>query len=416
MWKAGKEEIQASVRLGSISRFPSFPIPMSALRSLFICLLSLVLSVPGMQGAAAPSPRGGVPVPATPALTVETGEIAGAKYTALIPRTWNRRILLIAHGLRDAETPLVADLNPDALAYRTLVDEGWIVAKSSYRRNGIIVADAIADLSALRARLVSLHGEPSRVLVEGDSMGGLIATLLAEREPDVTDSARQYDGVIAIDPALGVRENDTPIGLSRRPAIPIVFVANQSELTAAQAYATSAAPASAERQPYFMRISRDGHVNVNQRERLAALRAVNLWLDSGRTALPRPARGEAAVDFTVDAGRQPTQVTMHADGRGFDARVLQVTTRYGNVYVNVQPDDFIAAGIRAMNWFQVKVGDRTFRTRYGSYFDSVATGEWVAFGSADGFTWIGRNNGNAAQTASLKVGDTITFRQNDAPQ
>ncbi len=371
--------------------------------------------MPASWGAEARGGRG-VPPPAAPApaFTVQTGEIAGAKYTAVVPRDWNRRILLLAHGLRDPESPLVADLDPEALAYRTLVSEGWIVAKTSYRRNGIIIADALLDLSALRARIVSLHGEPQRVLVEGDSMGGLLATLIAEREPDETDSPRQYDGVIAVDPALGLRENDSAIGLSRRPAIPLVFVANQSELNASQAYATTASPSSAERQPLFLRIARDGHVNVNQRERLAALRALNLWLDSGRAALPRPPRGEFSVNITIEAERQPTQVAMHADGRGFDARVLQVTTRYGNVYVNVQPDDFIAAGIRSMHWFQVKVGNRTFRTRYGSYFDSVATGEWVAFGSADGFTWIGRNNGNAAQTAALKVGDTVTFRANDA--
>lgn len=371
--------------------------------------------MPASWGAEARGGRG-VPPPAAPApaFTVQTGEIAGAKYTAVVPRDWNRRILLLAHGLRDPESPLVADLDPEALAYRTLVNEGWIVAKTSYRRNGVIIADALLDLAALRARIVSLHGEPQRVLVEGDSMGGLLATLIAEREPDETDSPRQYDGVIAVDPALGLRENDSAIGLSRRPAIPLVFVANQSELNASQAYATTAAPSSAERQPLFLRIARDGHVNVNQRERLAALRALNLWLDSGRAALPRPPRGEFSVNITIESERQPTQVAMHADGRGFDARVLQVTTRYGNVYVNVQPDDFIAAGIRAFNWFQVKVGNRTFRTRYGSYFDSVTTGEWVAFGSADGFTWIGRNNGNAAQTAALKIGDTVTFRANDA--
>ena len=382
----------------------------------YLLLIGLFVTIPALHGAAARAGRG-TPAAVVPAFTVETGEIAGAKYTALIPRTWNRRIVLIAHGLRDGETPLVADLNPDALAYRTLVEEGWIVAKSSYRRNGVIVADAISDLDALRARLVSLHGEPNRVLVEGDSMGGLIATLLAEREPDdMQGSSRQYDGAIAVDPSLGLIENNGTIGLSRRPNIPLIFVANQSELPGSQAYATSAIPPSKERLPLFLRIARDGHVNVNQRERLAALRALNLWLDSGRAALPQPPRGELSFDFTLAAKRLPAQVTFHADGRGFDARVLQVTTRYGNVYVNVQPDDFIAAGIRAMNWFQVKVGDRTFRTRYGTYFDSVATGEWVVFGSADGFTWFGRNNGNAAQLTGLKVGDTVSFRAYDDPR
>lgn len=383
-------------------------------RLLHVLLLGLLVGIPALHGAAARAGRG-TPAPVAPAVTVETGEIAGAKYTALIPRNWNRRIVLIAHGLRDAETPLVADLDPEALAYRTLVEEGWIVAKSSYRRNGVIVADAISDLDALRARLVMLHGEPSRVLVEGDSMGGLIAALLAEREPEEMQGSRQYDGAIAVDPGLGLIENNSPIGLTRQPNIPLIFVANQSELAGSQAYATTAIPPTKERLPLFLRIARDGHVNVNQRERLAALRALNLWLDSGRAALPQPPRGELSFDFTVAAERLPAQVTFHADGRGFDARVLQVTTRYGNVYVNVQPDDFIAAGIRAMNWFEVKVGDRTFRTRYGTYFDSVATGEWVVFGSADGFTWFGRNNGNAAQIAGLKVGDTVSFRAYAAP-
>ncbi len=383
---------------------------------LFRILLALLAATAALHAADARGGRGSIPAPTTPSLTVETGEIAGAKYTALIPRNWNRRIVLIAHGLRDAETPLVADLNPDALAYRTLVEEGWIVAKSSYRRNGVIVADAISDLDALRAQLVSLHGEPSRVLVEGDSMGGLIATLLAEREPEeMKGSSRQYDGAIAVDPGLGLIENNGTIGLSRRPNVPLIFVANQSELTGSQAYTTTAIPPSREFQPLFLRLARDGHVNVNQRERLAALRALNLWLDSGRAALPQPPRGEVSFDFTLAAERLATQVTFHADGRGFDARVLQVTTRYGNVYVNAQPDDFIAAGIRAMNWFEIKVGDRTFRTRYGNYFDSVATGEWVVFGSADGFTWLGRNNGNAAQVAGLKVGDTVSFRAYNAP-
>jgi dienelactone hydrolase len=386
----------------------------SVVKPLLFLAAILLGTIPALSAAEARGGRG-VPVPATPELTVETGEIAGAKFTALVPRTWNRRILLIAHGLRDADMPLIADLEPDHPAYRTLVNEGWIVAKSSYRRNGVIIADAIADLDALRTHLVARHGEPGRVLVAGDSMGGLIAVLLAEREPDEAQGGRQYDGVVAVGPALGLRESNQATGLSRKPGVPIVFLANQSELGAAQAYTATAIPATADRQPHFLRVSRDGHVNVNAAERLAALRALNLWLDTGRNALPAPPRGEPAVDITVAAARLPTQVTMHADGRGFDARVLRVSANYGNLYVNVQPDDFIAAGIRSLHWFQFKVGERTYRTRYGSSFDSVERGEWVAFGSADGFTWVARNLGNAATATGLKVGDTVTFRANDGP-
>ena len=72
---------------------------------------------------------------------------------------------------------------PDHLATRTLLDEGWLVATTSYRRNGPIVADAMADLDALRAHIAATLGEPQRVLLAGDSMGGLIVTLMAERVP-----------------------------------------------------------------------------------------------------------------------------------------------------------------------------------------------------------------------------------------
>ena len=101
---------------------------------------------------------------------VETGEINGAKFALARPAQWNRRVLLIAHGLRSEDRPLVADLFPDQLANHTLLDEGWLVAKTSYRRNGLIVADAIADLDALRAHVVKKFGTPDRVLVDRKSV------------------------------------------------------------------------------------------------------------------------------------------------------------------------------------------------------------------------------------------------------
>jgi alpha-beta hydrolase superfamily lysophospholipase len=61
-----------------------------------------------------------------------------------------------------------------------------MVATTSYRRNGLVVADAIADLDALRAYIAQAYGEPERVILEGESMGGLIVTIMAERDPGPT--------------------------------------------------------------------------------------------------------------------------------------------------------------------------------------------------------------------------------------
>lgn len=371
-------------------------------------------------GAAERAPvRSGPPAaaPARPAGPIlEQGEIDGAKFTIARPAHWNHRVLLLAHGLRAESAPLVADLFPEHLAYKMLLDEGWIVAKTSYRRNGLIVADALADLDALRAHIARADGEPERVLVEGESMGGFIATLIAERTPDYNDRGLPaYTGVVAIGAALSVREPNSTLGLSLRPKIPLLFLTNQSELDGPQKYVESFKPLDrSDIRPVLFQVSRSGHVNVNQRERLLALRALTAWIDQGRETLPRPAENQKSFDAIVRPAPQPSQVTPQEDGRGFTARVIEVSAGYGNLFLNAQPGDFEAAGIRPMVWFQLKAGEKTFRVRYGRDFDSVKRNEWVVFPNADGFTWLARNLGDAAGSAGLKLGDSVTLRRYDS--
>ena len=350
-----------------------------------------------------------------PAVTVETGEINGAKFTLARPAHWNKRLLLLAHGVRADDRPLVADLFPEHLAYRSLLDEGWIVAKTSYRRNGIIVADAIADLDALRAHVAEKFGAPDRVLVEGESMGGLIAALIAERDR----TTPLYHGAIAIGAALVIAENGRDVPLSLIPQIPLLFLTNQSELDGPRGYVTSK---SADRpdsnlRPVLFRVSRDGHVNVNQRERLAALRTLIDWIDQGSPAVALAKAGLPTVngfpDATVPPESQSSQVIMHADHRGFDARVLEVSGNYGNVFLNAQPADFAALGLGLMQWFQFTAHGQIFRVLHGRDFTSVKRGEWVAFANSDGFYWLARNFGDAAATAQLQLGDTVSIQLYD---
>jgi len=359
--------------------------------------------------------RSAAPVSRAPgnAFILETGEIDGAKFTLARPTArWNRGVLLLAHGLRSTDRPLVADLFPEHLAYPTLLAEGWVVAKTSYRRNGLIIADAIADLDALRAHIAEKFGSPKRVLLEGESMGGLIVTLIAEREPLTPP---RYDGAIAIGAALNLREPNATVGLTLQPRIPLLFLANQSELEGPRHYVTADLPRHTGLAPALFRISRDGHVNVNQPERLVALRALNAWLDRGRHTLPRAAPDAPFFDVTIPPQPQPAQVVMHPDGRGFDARVIEISAVYGNLFINAQPADFAAAGIERMTWCQLTVGDAKFRVLHGRDFSSVKRGEWVAFANADGFYWLARNFADAAAAAQLKVGDTVTLRRFSPP-
>jgi pimeloyl-ACP methyl ester carboxylesterase len=346
----------------------------------------------------------------TGAPILETGEINGAKFTLARPEKWQGGVLLLAHGLRAPDRPLVADLFPEQLAYKTLVEQGMIVAKTSYRRNGLIIADAIDDLDALRAHIVSRFGVPDRVLLQGESMGGLIVTLMAEREPE---HPLLYHGAVAIGAALDLREPGATRGISLQPRIPLLFLANQSELAGPRNYVTADLPRIVGLAPALFRVSRDGHVNVNQRERLVALRALNHWIERGRSSLPHPPPSAASpfYDATVAPEPVPSQVLPHPDGRGFDARVLEVSAVYGNVFVNAQPADFEAAGIARMTWCQLTVGEMKFRVLHGRDFNSVRRGEWVTFANADGFHWLARNFADAAATAKLQVGDVVRFRR-----
>jgi len=356
---------------------------------------------------------------------VAEGEINGARTTiAYPPGTWNGRLLLHAHGYRAETAPLVADLPTTHLAYATLLSEGWMVAATSYRRNGIVLADAIADLDALRAHIVQTYGEPSMVILEGESMGGTIVALIAERGTDA------YAGGIAIGASLDVREANGSGGVTLQPKIPLIFLTNQSELEGPKTYvqrvSQSTATVNGLVAPALFRVSRNGHVNVNQPERLIALRALIAWIENGRETLPKPAAppaGEHGIvfgardffDATVVPAPQPSRVVFGPDETSFAATVTEISAIYGNAFIDVQPADLAKAGISPGSYFQLVSGERTFRVRYGRDFSSVDRGQWVVFPNADGFFWLARNSGNAAESAGLAIGSAVRILRYPAP-
>ena len=333
------------------------------------------------------------------------GEIDGAHYAIAreLGVDWNRSLLLIAHGYRPESAPLVADLFPDQVAYATLLNEGWILAKTSYRRNGIIVADAITDLDNLHELITEDFGPPARSIIEGDSMGGTIATHLMERE----DS--RYQGAVAVGAALDLRESNGASGVTLAPLRPLLFMSNRSEILGPKAYIAEAdiPRDSPSLRPVLFRIDRDGHVNVNQAERLTALRALNLWLDRGRGALPR----NQPFDATQHPQTQSSLAMFDEDNRGLTTKVSHVSAIYGNVWLDIQPTDLERIGFNPGLWAQLIVNDQTYRVRYGKDFSSVERGQWVIFPNADGFFWLSRNWGNAAETADLELGDSVRLRR-----
>jgi pimeloyl-ACP methyl ester carboxylesterase len=366
-------------------------LPLLFVLTLFLCV--------GSVGYAAAAPTS---TQAPAGFSLALGEIEGARFTLALPVHWNGRLLLLAHGIREEQAPLIADLNPNHLAYRTLLDEGWIIGKTSYRRNGLIVRDAIADLENLRAHVAKTYGVPQMVILEGDSMGGAIVTLIAEQ------FAEQYQGAVAVDAALQVRDPDNTLAFNLQPQIPLVFLTNEGEFEGPRHYLTAPFPRSV--RPVVLRVARVGHVNVNQRERLVALRTLLNLIDRRPIALPRVEGTPSFLEATQQPEPGPSQVQLLDDG-GFEARVTEVTAIFGNLGLNAQPSDFEQIGIVPGAWFELSAKGKTYRTRYGRDFNSAKRGGWVAFPNADGFFYLGRNRDNAATTTGLQAGDVVAVRR-----
>jgi pimeloyl-ACP methyl ester carboxylesterase len=379
-------------------------------RVLFVFVLACVLFRCPSTDAQTKSRETPRPAAEPMTYTIERGEIDGAQFALAKPSRWNGHLLLQAHGFRPESAPLVADITPERAAYQVLLREGWAIAKTSYRRNGVIVADALHDLDLLRAEAIRRLGKPIRVVVEGESMGGLIALILAERR---LEDEPLYHGVVAIGAALNLRDPAAPqLGVNLQPQIPVVLLSNRNEFEPSRLYAEAKLPGSARpHPPYLLRVGRDGHINVNQAERLYALRSLLAWLEHGRAALPAPEGNVSWVDATRVPEPGPSRVFLDSDNRGFVAHVTEVTSVFGNILLDAQAADFAAVGLMRNAYFQIKIGEKSFRVLYGRDFSSAKPGEWVTFENADGFFWLGRNKASAASTASVQPGDVVHVRR-----
>jgi pimeloyl-ACP methyl ester carboxylesterase len=151
-----------------------------------------------------------------------TGTLGGAKYEIELPRTWNGTLLLFSHGYRPAR-PAPPDFAPvqtdaqdaptDAVA-TALLAKGYALAGSAYASNGWAVADGVAAGEQLHDFFVQKVGQPDRTYVWGESLGGLVTEMLAEKHPDWIAGAAPLCGVLggtnlnfdlAMDLAYGVK-------------------------------------------------------------------------------------------------------------------------------------------------------------------------------------------------------------------
>ncbi|MCB1642014.1 MAG: hypothetical protein KDI37_09795, partial [Xanthomonadales bacterium] len=134
---------------------------------------------------AAPEDGAFAPVACPTSLTAiadcrEARDANGAFVLVALPRDWNRKLVVHAHGGPRLRPPVAGDSTDDLDRYAALVRAGYAWVGSTYRRAGYGVRRAAADVEHSRQLFVQHWGQPSRTWLHGQSWGGNVAAKLAE--------------------------------------------------------------------------------------------------------------------------------------------------------------------------------------------------------------------------------------------
>lgn len=130
-----------------------------------------------------------------------TGEIDGAKYRVEMPEDWNGTLLLYSHGYAPEgfgfeNLPMATTNRPMPFGQPTedyLLEQGYALAASNFKGVvGYTVKDAYTDQLRLLDWIEQNVGTPEWTIATGQSLGGVVATQLAEEHPDRFDGAATF--------------------------------------------------------------------------------------------------------------------------------------------------------------------------------------------------------------------------------
>ncbi len=147
-----------------------------------------------------PDNNGGGDQGVTPTAGCTDGtQATGALYRICFPADWNGDLVIYAHGYVDVSQPIA--IHDDVIGGQSVSSAvtglGYAFATTSYRANGLVVPEAVNDVIELQGTVVRLYRpDPTRTLIVGASEGGLVATLAAERHPDVIDGTMAACGPV----------------------------------------------------------------------------------------------------------------------------------------------------------------------------------------------------------------------------
>ena len=133
---------------------------------------------------------------------------AGAHVMAILPAGWQSAqgvAVMHAHGGPGLGKASIKRVEEDATRWAIMPASGYAWAGTSYRRGGYGVTMAADDMEDLRQWFVQQFGQPRRMVLHGQSYGGGVASVAAERygSQPIGGGRTAFDGVLLTSGVLG---------------------------------------------------------------------------------------------------------------------------------------------------------------------------------------------------------------------
>lgn len=140
-----------------------------------------------------------------------SGVLEGAGYRIEVPKNWNGKLVMYAHGYAGTGPALTVS-NPAIRRY--LIEQGYAWAASSYSRNYYDVRAGVEDTNALALafnRIAAANSRPlaapSKIYITGVSMGGHVtAAAIDEEALAYANHKVSYNGAVPMCGVLGDTE------------------------------------------------------------------------------------------------------------------------------------------------------------------------------------------------------------------
>jgi pimeloyl-ACP methyl ester carboxylesterase len=111
---------------------------------------------------------------------MDLGPLKGGTYQVLIPKNWNKKLVMFAHGYQFMGSPGASANAGLAKKMQFILDRGFALAASDYPIQGWALPEAVDATEELRKKFIEKYGQPDSTFMVGQSMGGGITLAIME--------------------------------------------------------------------------------------------------------------------------------------------------------------------------------------------------------------------------------------------